>query len=55
MKGLSRLKGHLQGGMWLTKFRKSFRKSEMTQDLDLVLVPEAEEQEYIRIMPTSPP
>jgi Uncharacterized protein conserved in bacteria (DUF2330) len=55
VKGLSRLKGHLQHGMWVTKFRKAFRKDEMTQDLDLVPVAEADQQEYVRLFPTSPP
>ena len=30
------LKGHLQRGWYLTKFRKQFDKAEMTHDLDLV-------------------
>jgi hypothetical protein len=55
VKGLSRLKGHLQNRMWVTKFRKVFRKGEMSQDLDLVPLAEADEQEYVRILPTSPP
>ncbi|MCC6737678.1 MAG: DUF2330 domain-containing protein, partial [Planctomycetia bacterium] len=55
VKGLSRLKGHLQPGQWLTKFRKILRKDEMTDDLVLVPVPAGKEQEYVRIMPTSPP
>ena len=55
VKGLARLKGHLQGGMWLTKFRKSFRKDEMTQDLDLEPVSDSDQQEYVRLFPTSPP
>lgn len=55
VKGLSRLKGHLQKGQWLTKFRKVLRKDEMTQDLILAAVPKALEQTYVRIMPTSPP
>ncbi len=55
IKGLTRLKGHLQNGQWLTKFRKVLRKDEMTQDLILADVPKAQEQTYIRIMPTSPP
>src|SRR5208282_290472 len=29
VKGLARLKGHLQKGKWLTKFRKVLRKDEM--------------------------
>jgi len=55
VKGLSRLKGHLQKGRWLTKFRKEIRKDEMTDDLVLVPVDAGKEQEYMRIMPTSPP
>jgi hypothetical protein len=55
VKGLSRLKGHLQKGQWLTKFRKQIRKDEMTHDLVLCEVPKAEQQTYTRIMPTSPP
>ncbi len=55
VKGLSRLKGHLRKGQWLTKFRKVLRKDEMTQDMMLAEVPKNQEQSYSRIMPTSPP
>src|SRR5262249_4908417 len=55
IKGLARLKGHLQQGLWLTKFRKWLRKDEMTQAMVLAAVPKTQEQTYIRIMPTSPP
>jgi hypothetical protein len=55
VKGLARLKGHLQKGQWITKFRKILRKDEMTDDLALVAVAPGKEQDYIRIMPTSPP
>jgi hypothetical protein len=55
VKGLARLKGHLQQGQWLVKFRKILRKDEMTDDLVLVPVEKGTEQEYLRIMPTSPP
>lgn len=55
VKGLTRLKGHLQKGQWLTKFRKVLRRDEMTQDLVLAAVPKPQEQTYVRIMPTSPP
>ena len=55
VKGLTRLKGHLQEGRWLTKFRKILRKDEMSDDLVLVSVPKEQEQQYVRIMPTSPP
>ncbi|MCE9584813.1 MAG: DUF2330 domain-containing protein [Planctomycetes bacterium] len=55
VKGLSRLKGHLQKGQWVTKFRKILRKDEMTDDLVIVPVEAGKAQEYVRIMPTSPP
>ncbi len=55
VKGLARLKGHMQKGRWLTKFRKQIRKDEMSVDLVLVPVDAGKEQEYVRIMPTSPP
>lgn len=55
VKTLTRLKGHLQEGMWITKFRKIMRKDEMENDLVLAEVPKQLEQTYIRIMPTSPP
>ncbi len=55
VKGLTRLKGHLQKGRWLTKFRKIVRKDEMTHDLVLAEVPKEKQQSYTRIMPTSPP
>ncbi|NUN47563.1 MAG: DUF2330 domain-containing protein [Candidatus Brocadiae bacterium] len=55
VKQLALLKGHLQKGRWVTKFRKILRKDEMTDDLTLVPVGAGKEQEYVRIMPTSPP
>ncbi|CAN5513402.1 hypothetical protein BH10CYA1_BH10CYA1_53230 [soil metagenome] len=55
IKGLTRLKGHLKQGQWLTKFRKNLRKEEMTHDLILAEVPTTAQQTYTRIMPTSPP
>ncbi|MBI3723164.1 DUF2330 domain-containing protein [bacterium] len=55
VKGLTRLKGHLQKGKWLTKIRKHIRKDEMSDDLVFAAVPEGQEQDYVRIMPTSPP
>lgn len=55
VKGLTRLKGHLQQGQWLTKFRKMVRKDEMTHDILLTEVPKGQQQTYVRIMPTSPP
>ena len=55
VKGLTRLKGHLKQGQYLTKFRKVFRKDALNQDLVLLAVPDAKVQSYARIMPTSPP
>jgi hypothetical protein len=55
VKGLTRLKGHLQKNSWLTKFRKQIRKDEMADDLLLVPVTKGNEQDYVRVMPTSPP
>ncbi len=55
VKGLSRLKGHLRQGQWITKIRKILRKDEMTDDLVLIPVDAGTEQEYVRLMPTSPP
>ncbi|MDZ4730208.1 MAG: DUF2330 domain-containing protein [Xanthomonadales bacterium] len=55
VKGLTRLKGHLRDGQWLTKFRKTIRKDEMKQDMVLAVTPAGQEQTYVRIMPTSPP
>jgi hypothetical protein len=58
LKGLKILGGHLKEGQFLTKFRKSFTKGEM--DDDLLIVPaqlgKAEDHsEYEEVLPTSPP
>jgi hypothetical protein len=58
VKQLKILSGHLQEGQFLTKFRKTFTKGEM--DDDLLIVPsklgQAEDSsEYQEILPTSPP
>jgi hypothetical protein len=58
LKQLKILAGHLKEGQFLTKFRKSFTKGEM--DDDLLIVPaqlgKAEDHsEYEEILPTSPP
>jgi hypothetical protein len=58
LKHLKLLIGHLKDGQFVTKFRKTFTKGEM--DDDLVLVPakigSAEDRsEYEEILPTSPP
>jgi hypothetical protein len=58
VKGLKVLAGHLQEGQFLTKFRKTFTKAEMADDL--LIVPaklgQAEDRsEYEEVLPTSPP
>jgi hypothetical protein len=55
---LKLLRGHLRKGQWVTKFRKTFRKGEMGQDIELVpaaLNGKPDEMEYAHILPTSPP
>jgi hypothetical protein len=58
LKALKLLAGHLKEGQFVTKFRKTFTKGEM--DDDLLIVPaklgKAEDHsEYEEILPTSPP
>jgi hypothetical protein len=58
LKQLKILTGHLKEGQFLTKFRKTFTRAEM--DDDLLIVPaklgQAEDRsEYEEILPTSPP
>ena len=58
LKQLTQLRGHLQAGRFITKFRKIFLKDEMNEDL--VLTParygDAEDtSEYEEILPVSPP
>src|SRR5207249_4022043 len=58
VRALQQLSGHLQAGLYITKFRKIFCRDEM--DDDLVLVParqgDAEDtSEYQELLPTSPP
>lgn len=58
VKKLKILVGHLQQGQFLTKFRKTFKRDEMNEDL--VIVPAGFEQqkdssEYTEVLPTSPP
>ncbi len=58
VKGLKVLAGYLKAGQFLTKFRKTFAKDEM--DDDLLIVPakvgKAEDHsEYEEVLPTSPP
>ena len=58
VRGLAQLAGHLQEGLFITKFRKIFGRDEMNDDL--VMVPadinqQRDESEYQEILPTSPP
>jgi hypothetical protein len=58
IRGLAQLAGHLQEGLFITKFRKIFGRDEMNDDL--VMVPadinqQRDESEYQEILPTSPP
>jgi hypothetical protein len=55
---LRQLAGHLQVGMFITKFRKIFARDEMNDDL--LIVParygnHEDDSEYEEILPTSPP
>jgi hypothetical protein len=58
LKQLKLLAGHLKEGQFVTKFRKTFAKDEM--DDDLLIVPAKlkmaeDNSEYEEILPTSPP
>jgi hypothetical protein len=58
LKALKLLAGHLKEGQFVTKFRKTFTKAEM--DDDLLIVPAKlgnteDRSEYEEILPTSPP
>jgi hypothetical protein len=58
VRALQQLAGHLQAGLFITKFRKVFARDEMNDDL--LIVParynDAEDDsEYEEILPTSPP
>ncbi len=58
VRSLQQLMGHLQEGLFITKFRKIFARDEMNDDL--VMVPadvnqQRDDSEYQEILPTSPP
>jgi hypothetical protein len=58
VRALQQLMGHVQAGLFITKFRKIFARDEMNDDL--VLVPARmgdrdDSSEYQEILPTSPP
>jgi hypothetical protein len=58
IRALQQLAGHLQAGLFVTKFRKIFTRDEMNDDLLLVpaTLGQAEDNsEYEEILPTSPP
>jgi hypothetical protein len=58
VRALQQLAGHLQGGLFITKFRKSFTRDEMNDDLEIVaarLGDQEDNSEYQEILPTSPP
>jgi hypothetical protein len=58
VKGLKVLAGHLKEGQFVTKFRKTFTKAEMEDDLLIVpakLGNAEDHSEYEEILPTSPP
>jgi hypothetical protein len=58
VKGLKVLAGHLKEGQFVTKFRKTFTKAEMEDDLLIVparLGSAEDHSEYEKILPTSPP
>jgi len=52
------LLGHLQAGAFITKFRKTFTREEMNDDLEIVPARHQDardDSEYDEILPTSPP
>jgi len=58
LKGIDQLAGHMQEGLFITKFRKIFCRDEMNEDLELVPAREGEREdrsEYQEVLPTSPP
>jgi hypothetical protein len=55
---LQQLAGHLQAGLFITKFRKVFTRDEMNDDLELVAATQGQSEdrsEYEETLPTSPP
>ncbi len=55
---LRELSGHLQAGLFITKFRKIFARDEMNADLEIVAArfgQNEDNSEYEEILPTSPP
>jgi hypothetical protein len=55
---LATLLGHLQAGSFIIKFRKTFTRDEMNDDLEIVLArlgPHEDGSESEEILPSSPP
>jgi hypothetical protein len=58
VRALQQLIGHLQAGLFITKFRKTFTRDEMNDDLLIVparMGQEEDTSEYQEILPGSPP
>jgi hypothetical protein len=58
IRALQQLAGHIQAGLFITKFRKTFTRDEMNDDLLIVparLGEQDDDSEYEEILPTSPP
>jgi hypothetical protein len=58
IRALQELMGHLQAGLFITKFRKTFARDEMTDDLVIVPARVGDHQdnsEYEELLPVSPP
>jgi hypothetical protein len=58
VRGLQQLAGHLQEGLFITKFRKIFARDEMNTDLEMVpadVNQQRDDSEYQEILPVSPP
>ena len=58
VRALQQLAGHMEAGLFITKFRKIFAKDEMNADLTLIparLGQNDDTSEYEEILPVSPP
>jgi hypothetical protein len=58
VRALQQLGGHLQAGLFITKFRKIFARDEMNEDLELVPArynDAVDDSEYEELLPVSPP
>ena len=58
VRNLQQLAGHLQAGLFITKFRKIFARDEMNEDLTMVPArynDAEDDSEYEELLPVSPP